>query len=116
VGWGHVSLLRNDSPYDIGKITRRQWGIVTLRATATPEGEIFGAHLRELRTARGLTQAELADLARTSKPFISNLERGLTTPTLGMLLRLADALDQRPSNIIRVFDRAPRLSPKSRKP
>ncbi|HEV7426856.1 MAG TPA: helix-turn-helix domain-containing protein [Thermoanaerobaculia bacterium] len=88
---------------------------MTLRATATPEGEIFGAHLRELRTARGLTQAELADLARTSKPFISNLERGLTTPTLGMLLRLAVALDHRPSEMIKVFDRGPHVSPKSRK-
>jgi transcriptional regulator with XRE-family HTH domain len=88
---------------------------MTLRATATPEGEIFGAHLRELRTARGLTQAQLAELARTSKPFISNLERGLTTPTLGMLLRLAEALERRPSELIKVFDRWPQISPKSRK-
>jgi transcriptional regulator with XRE-family HTH domain len=88
---------------------------MTLRATATPEGEIFGAHLRELRTARGFTQAQLADLARTSKPFISNLERGLTTPTLGMLLRLADALNRRPSELVKVFDRGSYVSPKSRK-
>lgn len=88
---------------------------MTLRAIATPEGEIFGAHLRQLRTARGLTQSQLAGLARTSKPFISNLERGLTTPTLGMLLRLAEALDRRPSQLIKVFDRGPRVSPKSRK-
>ena len=88
---------------------------MNLQARATPEGEIFGAHLRELRTLRGLTQAQLADLARTNKPFISNLERGLTTPSLGMLLRLADALDRRPSELIKVFDRGPRLSPKSRK-
>jgi len=88
---------------------------MTLRATATPEGEIFGAHLRELRTARGLTQAQLADLARTSKPFISNLERGLTTPTLGMLLRLAAALNRRPSELIKIFDRGRPVSPKSRK-
>jgi transcriptional regulator with XRE-family HTH domain len=88
---------------------------MTLRATATPEGEIFGAHLRELRTARGLTQNRLAELARTSKPFISNLERGLTTPTLGMLLRLAEALHRRPSEMIKIFDHGSRLLPKSRK-
>lgn len=79
------------------------------------EGEAFGAHLRELRTARGLTQAQLAESARTSTPFISQLERGVTTPTLGMLLRLAAALKCRPSDLIKIFDRGPRLSPKSRK-
>jgi transcriptional regulator with XRE-family HTH domain len=88
---------------------------MTLRATATREGEIFGAHLRELRTARGLTQAQLADLARTSKPFISNLERGLTTPTLGMLLRLAEALHRRPSEMMKIFDRVRHVAPRSRK-
>jgi transcriptional regulator with XRE-family HTH domain len=88
---------------------------MNIQATATAEGEIFGTHLRELRVARGFTQAQLAELARTSKPFISNLERGRTTPTLGMILRLAEALDRRPSDLIKIFDRAPHVSPKSRK-
>lgn len=88
---------------------------MNIQATATPEGEIFGAHLRELRTARDLSQAQLAERARSSKVFISNLERGLTTPSLGMLLRLADALQCRPSELINVFDDAPPVSPKSRK-
>lgn len=79
------------------------------------EGEIFGAHLRELRTARGVTQARLAESARTSTPFISQLERGVTTPTLGMLLRLADALQCRPSELLKIFDRRPHVVPKSRK-
>lgn len=85
--------------------------------TLTPreEGEIFGAHLRKLRTARGMTQAQLAESARTSTPFISQLERGLTTPTLGMLLRLAEALGCRPSGLVRIFDGWPYISPKSRK-
>ena len=88
---------------------------MNLQATPSPEGQIFGAHLREMRVARDLTQAQLADLARTNKPFISNLERGLTTPSLGMLLRLAEALDCPPSDLIKVFDQGPRISPKSRK-
>jgi transcriptional regulator with XRE-family HTH domain len=88
---------------------------VNIQATATPEGEIFGAHLRELRLARNLSQSQLAEGARSSTPIISNLERGLTTPSLGMLLRLADALDCRPSDLIKVFDRGPRVIPKSRK-
>ena len=90
-------------------------GAAPLTLTPRDEGEVFGAHLRELRTARGLTQAQLAEKARTSTPFISQLERGLTTPSLGMLLRLAEALNRRPSEMIKVFDRGRRVSPKSRK-
>ena len=61
-----------------------------LSETTRTEGEIFGLHLRELRTKRGLTQTELAESSRTAPAFISKLERGVTTPTLGMLIRLAD--------------------------
>ena len=86
-----------------------------LTLTPREEGEIFGAHLRELRITRGMTQAQLADRARTSTPFISQLERGVTTPTLGMLLRLADALECRPSELVKIFDRRRDVAPKSRK-
>lgn len=88
---------------------------MNIQATATPEGEIFGARLRELRLARGMTQAELATRSRSNESFISNLERGRTTPTLGMLLRLADALGCQITDLVRVFDRRPRIAPKSRK-
>jgi transcriptional regulator with XRE-family HTH domain len=88
---------------------------VNIQATATPEGEIFGARLRELRLARGMTQAELATLSRSNESFISNLERGRTTPTLGMLLRLADALGCQITDLVKVFNRRPGIAPKSRK-
>jgi transcriptional regulator with XRE-family HTH domain len=86
-----------------------------VHAVASPEGEIFGARLRELRIARDLTQAQLAERARSNKPFISNLERGRTTPTLGMLIRLADALGCRVTDLVKVFDRGAHISPKSRR-
>jgi transcriptional regulator with XRE-family HTH domain len=86
-----------------------------LAPSPSQEGAIFGAHLRELRIALGVTQAQLAENARTSTPFISQLERGVTTPTLGMLLRLADALQCRPSELIKIFDCQPHVSLKSRK-
>ena len=83
--------------------------------TRSREAEVFGAHLRELRTARGLTQSQLADHCRSNVPFISNLERGLTAPSLAMLLRLAEALECRIVDLVEVFDRTTRISPKSRK-
>jgi transcriptional regulator with XRE-family HTH domain len=81
----------------------------------TDEGEIFGAQLRKLRLARGMTQGQLAERCRSNVPFISNLERGLTAPSLAMLLRLADGLKCRVYDLVKVFDRGQRILPKSRK-
>ena len=68
------------------------------------EGQIFGPHLRRLRVARGLTQAQLAERADTNTMFISKIERGVTTPTIGTLVRLARALDCRVARLVEVFD------------
>jgi transcriptional regulator with XRE-family HTH domain len=78
------------------------------------EGKIFGPHLRQLRLARGLTQTELAERSHTNTMFISKLERGVTTPTIGTLLRLAKALECRMIDLVEVFDRLPSKLPKSR--
>ena len=79
------------------------------------EGEILGPHLRALRIARGLTQAELAERADTNTMFISKLERGVTTPTIGTLVRLARALDCRVTNLVDIFDRGGRVPAMHRK-
>jgi transcriptional regulator with XRE-family HTH domain len=79
------------------------------------EGEIFGPHLRALRIDRGLTQAELAERADTNTMFISKLERGVTTPTIGTLVRLAKALGCRVTQLVMVFDQKPGGSATPRK-
>ena len=76
---------------------------LTLTKTA-PEGVIFGQRLRELRVARNMTQRQLADACGSNSPFISNLERGVKVPSLTMVLRLAEALDCRVYDLIKVFD------------
>lgn len=48
-----------------------------------------------LRMIRGLTQAELAKLAKTSQPSIARLESGQTLPSLSFLQRVASALGAR---------------------
>ena len=48
--------------------------------------------LRVQRETRGLTQAELATLASTSAPTISNYETGARTPNFDTLLRLSKVL------------------------
>jgi transcriptional regulator with XRE-family HTH domain len=82
---------------------------------ATTEGEIFGAHLRELRIARGLTQGEVAKQCATSIAFISNVERGVMLPGLAVLLRLADALKCNISELVEVLNRRASHRPRTRK-
>lgn len=82
--------------------------------TIENEGIIFGQRLRELRLARNLTQTELAERCGSNHPFISNLERGVKVPSLTMVLRLAEALECRVYDLVKVFDRPapPRKKPR----
>jgi transcriptional regulator with XRE-family HTH domain len=73
-------------------------------AKTTKAGEIFGAHLRELRLARGLTQPQLAERCGSNVPFISNVERGVMLPGLAMILRFSEALECKVSKLVDVFD------------
>jgi transcriptional regulator with XRE-family HTH domain len=75
-----------------------------LREKRGDEAAVFGRHLRELRLARGLTQAQVAERCGTMVPVISNLERGVTVPTLSTLLHLAKALGCRPSELVAIFN------------
>jgi len=60
----------------------------------------FGAILRDLRTAKGLSQEELAFRAGMSVPYLSDLERGRSNPSLAMVIDLARALEMHPSEIL----------------
>jgi len=52
----------------------------------------FGRVLRELSQERGLSQERLADLGDFDRTYPSLLERGLRTPTLTVVFKLADVL------------------------
>jgi transcriptional regulator with XRE-family HTH domain len=52
-----------------------------------------GAAIAELRHARGLTQAKLAEMINLEQEAISRWERGMRAPTLYRLQQLSDALD-----------------------
>lgn len=51
--------------------------------------------IRQLREARGLSQAELAELLGTRQPSIARIESGRVLPRIDMLFRLATALGLR---------------------
>jgi transcriptional regulator with XRE-family HTH domain len=62
---------------------------------------IFGDILKELRTARKISQEKLAEYCELDRTYISLLERGLRQPTLITLFKIAKALDIAPSELIK---------------
>lgn len=54
--------------------------------------EQIGAKIRNLRNQNGLTQEELADRTELTKGFISQLERGLTAPSVSTLSDIVECL------------------------
>ncbi len=57
----------------------------------------IGKRMKELRIQYGLTQQELADRSELSKGFISQLERNLTSPSVGTLLDIIQCLGTTPA-------------------
>jgi transcriptional regulator with XRE-family HTH domain len=53
----------------------------------------FGQVLRRNRNLRGLSQEKLAELADLDRTYISQIERGLKSPSMKALIALAKALD-----------------------
>lgn len=52
----------------------------------------FGMNVKRARTAAGISQEALADLAEVARSYMSDVERGARNPTLKVVERIADAL------------------------
>ncbi len=63
-------------------------------ATSLDKGvaEHFGLVVRALRIRAGIAQEDLANLAGLERSYMGRLERGLSQPTLGVVLRISRAL------------------------
>ncbi len=53
----------------------------------------FPVALREARSEKGLSQEELADRAGLHRTYISQIERGVKSPSLRSLEQITDALE-----------------------
>jgi transcriptional regulator with XRE-family HTH domain len=53
-----------------------------------------------------LTQEQLSFRAELSRPYVSQLERGLKSPTVDTLFRICDALDASAADVVRRVDAA----------
>jgi transcriptional regulator with XRE-family HTH domain len=66
----------------------------------TKAGAAFGKVLRDLRTAKGWTQEELAFETGLERTYVSLLERGRGQPTLAAILQISDGIGITASDLI----------------
>jgi PAS domain S-box-containing protein len=64
-----------------------------------PLAKDFGNRLKELRSLKNLTQAQLAERSGLSLQYLGRVERGLSTPSFNAMERLCRALDTEPANL-----------------
>ena len=67
---------------------------------------MLGEELQKARAAAGLTQEQLSFQAGLSRPYISQLERDLKSPTLETLFLLCDALGISAADMVRRVENA----------
>lgn len=67
------------------------------RDAARAEAEAFytGQIIRDTRKEARVTQSELAEKLHVTKSYISRIENGLITPSVGVFYRIIDALGMR---------------------
>jgi transcriptional regulator with XRE-family HTH domain len=63
---------------------------------------VFGTNVRLERARQGLTQEDLAAAADMDQSYVSQLERGVLSPTLDVVERLATALQVQPTALMDV--------------
>ena len=61
---------------------------------------IVGTNVRRLRTAKGLTQEELAFRAKIDLTYMGGIERGKRNPSLLVMVRIARALSVHPIELM----------------
>ena len=64
----------------------------------------FGRVVRDARLRAELSQERLGFLAKIHPTYVSQLERGLKSPSLEVIAALAKALHQRPHTLIRAAE------------
>jgi transcriptional regulator with XRE-family HTH domain len=60
----------------------------------------LGERIKKLRLAQNLTLKQLETKARVSATHLSEIERGLTSPTVGAIARIARALGEEPALLV----------------
>lgn len=88
--------MKKETIYDVSADLEREFGpkgSASRKAAEDKAWEEYNAQmLLDARKNAGLSQQELATRLGTNKGYISRLERGLITPTVSTLYRVAAAM------------------------
>lgn len=63
-----------------------------METTSEPLTQLIGQRVRQERQARGWTLDRLAEASDVSRRMLINIEQGAANPSIGLLLKLSDAL------------------------
>ena len=66
----------------------------------------IGAAIQACRQRKGLSQEVLSGLAGLDRTHYSKIERGLRSPTIDTLFKIAHALDMRPHQLMQELETA----------
>ncbi len=69
--------------------------------TPTPPFKSVGDFIRSQRELMSLSMRQLAEMAKVSNPYLSQIERGVYTPSAQVLKGIADALDMSAERLYR---------------
>lgn len=64
--------------------------------------ESLSQNIKRLRKERGISQEKLALRAEIDRSYMSELERCLANPSIDALLRISNALEVSPSDLLQV--------------
>ncbi|MFT4047646.1 MAG: helix-turn-helix transcriptional regulator [Solimonas sp.] len=65
----------------------------------------FGRVVRRTRELRGWSQETLAEAADLNRSYLGEVERGLVSPSLATIFKLAGALDHTPSSLFGALEK-----------
>ncbi len=75
------------------------------RESANNVDQVFGRQISSLRQRLGISQEELGFRVGVHRTYVSQIERGIKSPTLGVILKLARALGCSASKLIAAVER-----------
>lgn len=68
------------------------------------DSKVVGKVLREFREKKGLSQEVVSGLADIGRTHLSAIERGFRKPTLETFFRIAEAMNVRPSELVKKIE------------
>jgi transcriptional regulator with XRE-family HTH domain len=83
----------------------RQTGSSAPVEAKSPEHIALGRAIHELRLDAGVSQDELARRAGMHRTYIGGIERGERNVSFANLLKITDALSERPSRLLSRYER-----------